>query len=73
LLEGRGFKLKVVLILFKNSVLTSKKIEAISITKLTWLMLFTETIFVYTKNHITATDAHCGQNAELLIAIAGVL
>jgi hypothetical protein len=34
-------------------------------------MLFRETVAVYCENHTEHTNTLCGQNAELLIVIAG--
>jgi hypothetical protein len=62
---------KLVLILFKHSVLTSKKIQPITITKISWLMLFREIIVVYSENLMKPTNKLCGQNAALLIIKAG--
>jgi hypothetical protein len=45
------FKLKIVGIIFKNSVHTAKKIQHFTIIKINWLMLFKEIIPVYTENH----------------------
>jgi hypothetical protein len=56
--EGKAFgsgegslKPKVFLIMFKHSVRTAKKTQHFSITKISWLMLFTEVIVVYCENH----------------------
>jgi hypothetical protein len=64
-------KPKLVLILFKNSVRTSKKTQPITITKISWLMLFKEIIAVYSEKHMKPINKICGQNAELLIVKAG--
>jgi hypothetical protein len=53
-------KLKLIQIMFKNS-LSTKKTQRVSITTLSWLMLFKEIIAVYSES-----DKLCGQNTELL-------
>jgi hypothetical protein len=54
-----------------NSVLTSKKTQHFTTTKINWLMLFGEIITVYFENHTKPINKFCGQNAELIIAKAG--
>jgi hypothetical protein len=54
-------KPKLVCILFKNSVRTSKRTPHLTITNINWLMLFKEIIAVYSENHAKPT-----QNAALL-------
>jgi hypothetical protein len=44
-------KPKLVYILFKNSVRTSKRTPHFTITKIKWLTLFKEIIAVYSENH----------------------
>jgi hypothetical protein len=44
-------KPKLVLMLFKNSVRTSKRTPHFTITKINWLTLFKEIIAVYSENH----------------------
>jgi hypothetical protein len=44
-------KLKLVEVIFKNSVRTAKKTLHFTITKINWLTLFKEIIAVYTENH----------------------
>jgi hypothetical protein len=44
-------KPKPVQTIFKNSVRTAKKTQHFTITKINWLMLFKETVAVYTENH----------------------
>jgi hypothetical protein len=44
-------KMKLVYILFKNSVRTSERTPHFTITKFNWLMLFKEIITVYSENH----------------------
>jgi uracil DNA glycosylase len=58
--------MKLVYIIYKNSVLTSKKTQHFSIIKINWLMLLKEIITVYSKNHKKPIHTFCGQNAELL-------
>jgi hypothetical protein len=43
-------KPKLVYMLFKNSVRTSKRTPLFTITKINWLMLFKEIIAVYSEN-----------------------
>jgi hypothetical protein len=45
-------KPKLFLITFKDSVLTSKKTQPVTIKKIKWLMLFKEKIAVYSDKHI---------------------
>jgi hypothetical protein len=52
--------------MFNNSVLTARKTQRFTITKISWLMLFKEINCVYTENHKIPYK----QNAELLIAKA---
>jgi hypothetical protein len=53
--EDKGYinplKKKLVCILFKNSVRTSKRTPTITITKINWLTPFKEIISVYSENH----------------------
>jgi hypothetical protein len=44
-------KLKLVWIIFNNSVRTAKKTQHFIITKINWLMLFKEIITIYSENH----------------------
>jgi hypothetical protein len=44
-------KTKLVSIIFKNLVRTSKRTPHFTITKINWLMLFKEIIAVYSENH----------------------
>jgi hypothetical protein len=55
---------------FKNSAPISKKTH-VSITKVNWLMLFTEIIAIYSENHTKPINTFCGQNAKLLNVKAG--
>jgi hypothetical protein len=57
-------KLKLVQIIFKNSVRTAKKTLHFTITKINWLTLFKEIIAFYSENHMKPTKK---QNAVLLI------
>jgi hypothetical protein len=50
-------KTKLVCILLKNSVPTSKRTPNFTITKINWLMLFKEIIAVYSENHIKPINA----------------
>jgi hypothetical protein len=43
---------KLVLIIFKNSVRTAKKTPHFTITRINWLTLFKEIIAVYSENHM---------------------
>jgi hypothetical protein len=58
-------KTKLVYVLFKNSVRTSKRTPTFTITKINWLMLFKEIIAVYSENHAkpntkwSITDCQC--------------
>jgi hypothetical protein len=55
--------------IFKKSVLTSKKTQHFTITKIIRLMCL-EIIVVCTENHMKPINTLCGQNAELLIVKA---
>jgi hypothetical protein len=50
---------KLVYIIFKNLVRTSKKAQYLTITKINWLMLFKEIIAVYTENHMKHVSTKC--------------
>jgi hypothetical protein len=50
IIDFNSLKPKIVCIIFKNSVLTSKKTQHFTITKINLLMLFEEKIAVYTEN-----------------------
>jgi hypothetical protein len=56
----------LVYITFKNSACTSKTTPAVTITKISWLMLFKEVITVYTENHTEPIH----KNVELVIVKA---
>jgi hypothetical protein len=49
-------KPKLVYIIFKNSVRTTKKTIHFTITNINWLMLFKEIIAVYSENHTKLTN-----------------
>jgi hypothetical protein len=51
--------MKLVYILFKNSVHTSKRTPHFTITKINWLMLFKEVIAVYSENHAKPISTKC--------------
>jgi hypothetical protein len=55
-MEINPFKMKLIYILFKNSVRASKRTPNFTITKINWLMLFTEIIAVYSENHAKTTN-----------------
>jgi hypothetical protein len=48
--------MKLVYILFKNSVRTSKRTPILTITKINWLMLFKEINAVYSENYAKPID-----------------
>jgi hypothetical protein len=48
--------MKLVYIVFKNSVRTSKRTPILTITKISWLMLFKEIIAVYSENYAKPID-----------------
>jgi hypothetical protein len=64
-------KQKLVSILFKNFVRTSKKTQYFTIANINWLMLFKEIIAVHSENHMKPVRSLCGQNKDLLIVKAG--
>jgi hypothetical protein len=45
--------------LFKNSVRTPKRTPHFTITKINWLILFTEIMAVYSENHATPINTKC--------------
>jgi hypothetical protein len=47
------------LILFKNSVRTSKRTPTFTITKINWLMLLKEIIAVYSEKHAKQINTKC--------------
>jgi hypothetical protein len=52
-------KPKLVSVLFKNSVRTSKRTPHFTITKINWLTLFKKIIAVYTENHLKHMNTEC--------------
>jgi hypothetical protein len=52
-------KMKLIYILFKNSVCTSKRTPTFTITKINWLMPFKEIIAVYSENHAKPINTKC--------------
>jgi hypothetical protein len=55
---------EVAIVYKKKSDPTSKKTQRVSITKTSWLTLFSEIIAVYAENHMEPLNTLCGQNAE---------
>jgi hypothetical protein len=51
----------------RDEFLTSKITQLISITKISWLMLFKEIIALCSENYTKHINTLCGQNEELLI------
>jgi hypothetical protein len=64
-------KPKLVCIIFKNPVITSKKIQHVSITKTNWSVLFKKIITVYSEDHMKLINTCSVSNVELLIVKAG--
>jgi hypothetical protein len=64
-------KAKLVQMLFKNSVRTSKRTPHFTITKINWLMLFKEIITVYSDCESHTNPRKKKQNGQLLIVKAG--
>jgi hypothetical protein len=52
-------KTKLVCVLFKNSICTSKRTPNFIITKINWLMLFKEIMAVYSENHAKPVNTKC--------------
>jgi hypothetical protein len=52
-------KMKLVNILVKNSVCTSKRTPNFTITKINWLMLLKEIIAIYSENHAKPINTKC--------------
>jgi hypothetical protein len=50
--------------MYINSVRTSQETHYVSATKANRLMLFGETVAVYSENHTEHTDTLCGHNVE---------
>jgi hypothetical protein len=55
----RPLELKIIQIIFRNSVRTSKRTH-FTVTKITLLMLFKEIIVVSTEKHKKAINTECG-------------
>jgi hypothetical protein len=55
---------------FKNLVRTSKRTKHVTITKISWIILFQETIAVYSENPTKHINTLCGQETELFNAEA---
>jgi hypothetical protein len=74
-MRGGTTKPKPHFLIFKHSVLTSKKTQltALTITMIRCSMLFKEIVSVYCENHMNPIDMPFGQNAELVIVKAGTL
>jgi hypothetical protein len=62
-----SLKPTIALIIFKQFVRTLKRMQPITITKISWLKLFKEMIAVYSENNINLTNKLCELNAKLLI------
>jgi hypothetical protein len=45
--------------------------EHFTITKISWLMLFSEIIVLYAENHMKPINTLCGENVELVNVKAG--
>jgi hypothetical protein len=58
-------KTEFLLKICKNSVRTSQETHYVSATKPNRLMLFRETVAVYSENHTEHTNILCGQNTEI--------
>jgi hypothetical protein len=58
ILQIRPLKSKLVEIIFNNKVRIAKK-NHFTITKISWLMLFKETIAVYTEHHTKPLSTNC--------------
>jgi hypothetical protein len=56
--------MKFINIILKNQLLPQRK--HVSITRISWLMLFTEIIDIYSENHIKIINTLCGQSEELV-------
>jgi hypothetical protein len=57
--EHNPSKTKLVYILYKNSVRTSKRTPLFTITKINWLTPFKEMIAVYNENHTKPINTKC--------------
>jgi hypothetical protein len=58
---------KFIQVIYKSSVCTSQETHHVSATKSNRLMLFRETVAVYSENHTKHINTLCGQNAGLLV------
>jgi hypothetical protein len=58
-------------VIHKHSVPISNKTQRVSMTTISWSMLFKEIIAVYSENHTKPINTLCGQNADLLIIKSG--
>jgi hypothetical protein len=50
---------------FKDPVLTAIETQHISVTKISWLMMFLELITVQSQNHMKLINTLCEQGVEL--------
>jgi hypothetical protein len=60
-------------IIFKYLVLTSKKTQRFTSTKINWLTLCREIIAVYSENHTKPINTLCDQNAEFPTKVSNCL
>jgi hypothetical protein len=58
-------RLNFLFIIYNNLVRTWQETHYVSATKPSRLMLFRETVAVYSENHMEHTNTLCGQNAEI--------
>jgi hypothetical protein len=65
-------KPKLVEIIYKNSVRTSKRTPHFTITEINWVMLFKEIIAVYSENYTKSKNTFCGQNADLTVEASDI-
>jgi hypothetical protein len=63
--HGPLLKPKLIYMIFKNSVLISKKTQCVSITKINFLMWFKEITTVYSENHANNINIVCGQEFDI--------
>jgi hypothetical protein len=59
--DDKAFEAEARVIIFKNSVRTSKRTPHFTITKINWLTLFKEifAVYAYTGNHSKYTNTKC--------------
>jgi hypothetical protein len=73
----KSLKLKLIIIIFIQQVLTLERTQLITITRINLLinavLLFKEIIAVYCENHMKPINTLCIQNEELLIVKSGCL